>query len=114
MENTIIDFNTVGGTEKFYLNQRLYTKKQYLEDVIENHGIENISKYEKAIDLYFQSLDNYPEYLENNCIKNYIPNLDLNPDHTYASRISGIYSDFILRMFEQYYIKTCIYKRENK
>jgi len=113
MENITIDFNTIGGTEKFYLNQRLYTKEQYIKEVIEKHGIENKNKYEKAIEQYFECLDNYPEYLENNCIKNRISNLDLNPDHTYASRTTGIFSDFILRMFEQYYIKTCIYKREN-
>ena len=112
MDNNTINFNTVGGTEKFYLNQRLYTKKQYLEQAIKKHGIENKNKYEKAIDLYFQCLDNYPQYLEDNCTKGNM--FDLNPDHTYASRTTGIFSDFILKMFERYYIETCTYKRKNK
>ena len=114
MENITIDFNTIGGTEKFYLNQRLYTKKQYLEEAIEKHGVENKIKYEKAIDQYFKCLDNYPQYYMDNYIRHSIPNLDLNPDHTYASRTTGIFSDFILKMFERYYIETCTYKRKNK
>ena len=106
-------FDCKPGSEEFYQNQRQFAKNNYL-DYCKSRGY-GITESESRINLYFAYLDKYPVYAEE-CYQNSrkiaqttgykIPmTCESNPDHTYASRASGIDSSYILRLYEYFGIR---------
>lgn len=87
-------------------------EKQIENDVIQNyiekHGKDKKEKITKAINLYFECVHEYPTLIENGKL---LPSrYSKNPDHDRASRITGIFSDYILRRQEYYIIKQINFK----
>jgi hypothetical protein len=98
---------TLKSREQFFIDQRIYAKKCYLESC--KAANDDLVIHESAINLYFDYLDKYPEYAEE-CYKHAresaakygtirIINESRDPDHDYAARNTGIFSDTVLKYY---------------
>lgn len=111
---SIVNFHTQLNSEDYINNQRLYVKLRYIDNRQKNYG--ESESYEDDINRYFEYLDKYPEYAEK-CEqhqKTIVQKIGYkkplaeakNPDHDYASRMTGISSDFVLSEFRGYYYRS--------
>jgi len=108
---SVINFHTIINSQDYIDNQRLFAKLKYIYSQSLRYG--ESKEFETRINLYFEYLDKYPEY-EKKCDQ-YFKQLqqrtgytrpmceNKNPDHDYASRMSGIFSDYVLSLFQEYY-----------
>ena len=113
-EYSKVNFHTQLNTPEYYENQRLYAKISYVLAQTEKYGMEE--EFQHKIDYYFQCLDKWHiKSLEDEKLMKEMTRRtgykapiseDSNLDHTYASRMSGISSDFILNQFKGYYYRS--------
>jgi len=108
-----VDFHTQINTPEYIKNQRLYTEIHYSLTQEEKYG-EGFWRTEMR--RYFEYLDKYPEYeKECNIHQKKLAQLtgykmpiveDKNPDHSYASRMTGISRDYVVSQFYSYYLRS--------
>lgn len=108
-----VNFHTQINTPEYINNQRLYTEIHYTLTQEEKYGR---GEWQNMIRYYFDCLDKYNAYATD-CEKHqkemaretgYKMTVveNKNPDHTYASRMSGISSDYVLSQFQGYYYRS--------
>jgi hypothetical protein len=108
-----VNFHTQINTDDYIKNQRLYTEIHYRLTQEEKYGVEN---WQTEIKLYFEYLDKHSKY-EKECefhqkklaqlTGHKMPVIeDKNPDHTYASRMTGISRDYVVSQFYAYYLRS--------